>query len=59
MDHDVAPEAEEELVELHERKQEQVLDREGVEESLMQQDRSEVGERITGVDEEAPSPEEA
>jgi hypothetical protein len=56
MDHDVEPEAEEELDELHDRKQEEVLDREGLEESLMQQGRSEVGERITGVDDETSSP---
>ena len=56
MDHDVEPEAEKELDELHDRKQEQVLDREGVEESLMQQGRSEVGEQITGVDDETSSP---
>ncbi len=59
MDHDVEPEAEEELVELHDRKQEQVLDREGLEETLMQQGRSEAGERIKGVDEETPSSEQA
>ena len=54
MDQDV--EAETELAELHERKQEQVLDREGLEEALMQEDRSEAGEEIEGVDEEASSP---
>ena len=56
MDHDVEPEAEEELAELHERKQAEVLDREGLEESLMQSGQSDAGEEISGVDEETSSP---
>ena len=43
-------EAEEELVEQHEEKEAQVLEREGVEQELMQEERSEVGEEIDDVE---------
>ncbi|MCA1657294.1 MAG: hypothetical protein LC713_06255 [Actinobacteria bacterium] len=41
-----------EVAELEEEKEAQVLEREGLEEELMDEDRSEVGEEITGVQEE-------
>ncbi len=41
-----------ELAETEEEKESQVLEREGVETELMDEDRSEVGERVEGVDDE-------
>ncbi len=41
-----------ELAEVEEEKDAQVLEREGVEAELMDDDRSEVGEQITGVQDE-------
>ena len=44
--------AAEELAEAEEKKDDEVLEREGVETALMDEDRSEVGERIEGVEDE-------
>jgi hypothetical protein len=44
--------AAEELAEAKDEKDDQVLEREGVETELMDQDRSEVGEVVEGVDDE-------
>jgi hypothetical protein len=44
--------ADAEVTELEEEKEAQVLEREGFEEELMEEDRSEVGEHITGVQDE-------
>jgi hypothetical protein len=41
-----------ELAETQEKKDDAVLEREGVETELMDQDRSEVGERVEGVEDE-------
>jgi hypothetical protein len=41
---------EEELAEIEAEKDNQVMEREGLEQELMQQDASEVGEEIDGVD---------
>ena len=46
---DAAAEA---LAEVEDKKDDQVLEREGVETELMDQDRSEVGEEVAGVEEE-------
>jgi hypothetical protein len=44
------PSPEEKLAEQHQQKEEEVLEREGVEQELMQQDESEVGEEIEDVE---------
>lgn len=45
-------EAAAELAETEEKKEDEVLEREGVETELMDADRSEVGERVAGVEDE-------
>ncbi len=44
--------AAEELAEVEDKKDDQVLEREGVETELMDEDRSEVGEQVAGVEDE-------
>jgi hypothetical protein len=48
--------AAEDLAEVEDQKDDQVLEREGVETELMDEDRSEVGERVAGVEEEQRGP---
>ncbi len=48
----MADDAAEELVQTEQEKESQVLEREGVETELMDEDRSEVGEQVEGVEDE-------